>query len=217
MSRVIPGDSAPAVEAWQAPSVDATAAAVLSETEHVNPHMMTVEELESLQARARTEAWEQGRQEGLRAGAAEVQQRVLRLDQALQALAEPFRDLDQEVEQQLLTMVRALTRQLVRREMRIEPQQVVGVIRDAVSALPANSRDIRVHLHPADVDVVRECMGPEVTERAWRIEEDPVLEPGSCRVTSASSEIDARLETRLGRLISEMLGSDRGGDRGSDE
>ena len=52
-------------------------------------------------------------------------------------------------------------------------------------------------------------MGPEVTERAWRIEEDPVLERGGCRVTSASSEIDAQMETRLGRIMSEMLGSDR--------
>ena len=63
-----------------------------------------------------------------------------------------------------------------------------------------------------DADVVRECMGPEVAERAWRIEEDPVMERGSCLVTSASSEVDARLETRLGRLIAEMLGSDRSGD-----
>lgn len=212
MSRVIRANSAPPCKAWQAPQVDSTAAAVLSEVDHVNPHMMTVDELGALQARARTEGREQGRQEGLIAGAAEVSERVQHLDAALQALAEPFQDLDQEVEQQLLAMVGALTRQLVRREIRIEPQQVVGVIREAVSALPANSRDIHVHLHPADADVVRDCMGPEVTERAWRIEEDPVLERGSCRVTSASSEIDAQLDTRLGRIMSEMLGSDRSND-----
>lgn len=212
MSRVIRGESALACKTWQAPQVDARAADVLSQAAHVNPHMMTGEELDALQARARAEGWEQGRQEGLTAGAAEVNERVQRLDAALQALAEPFQELDEAVEQQLLAMVRALTRQLVRREMRMDPQQVVGVIREAVAALPASSREIRVHLHPADADVVRDCMGPEVTERAWRIEEDPVLERGGCRVSSASSEIDAELDTRLGRIMSEMLGSERNSD-----
>jgi flagellar biosynthesis/type III secretory pathway protein FliH len=32
---------------------------------------------------------------------------------------------------------------------------------------------------------------------------------GGCQITSATSRIDARLETRLGAILSELLGTER--------
>ena len=49
-----------------------------------------------------------------------------------------------------------IARQLVRRELRIDPAQVIAIIRETVALLPAAARDVRVHLHPEDAAVVRE-------------------------------------------------------------
>jgi flagellar assembly protein FliH len=39
--------------------------------------------------------------------------------------------------------------------------------------------------------------------------EDPVMARGGCQITTATSRIDARLETRLGAILSELLGTER--------
>ncbi len=204
-------ESAPDCKRWQAPDVHGDGCAA-TDGSGASSHLLTREDLEALQEQIRAETREAGRQEGLAAAAAEIADRIQRLDAALSALAHPFENLDTEVEAQLLTLVQALTRQLVRREMRMDPSQVIGIIREAIRTLPATAREIHVHLHPEDADVVRDCLGAEIAERAWRLIEDPVMERGGCRVVAGNSEVDARLELRLNRLMSEMLGSERARD-----
>jgi flagellar assembly protein FliH len=68
---------------------------------------------------------------------------------------------------------------------------------------------VRVHLHPEDAAVVREHLAPTENERAWVIVEDPVMARGGCQITSATSRIDARLESRVGAILSELLGNER--------
>jgi len=171
--------------------------------------LMTAGGLVDLQAEAYAEAFEQGLGEGREAGRVEVQAQVQRLAGMFGDLAKPFETLDAEVEQELLTLAMALARQIVRRELKADPTQIIGIIRDAISALPVAARDVRVHLHPEDAAVVREHLAPPLSEGAWTILEDPVMARGGCQITTATSRIDARLETRLGAILSELLGTER--------
>jgi flagellar assembly protein FliH len=75
--------------------------------------------------------------------------------------------------------------------------------------LPVAAREVRVHLHPEDAAVVRENLAPTENERAWVIVEDPVMARGGCQITTTTSRIDGRLETRLGAILSELLGTER--------
>jgi len=174
-----------------------------------NPKMATVGGLADLQAEAHREAFEQGLAEGREAGRAEVRAQVERLSGMFYDLARPFEDLDSEVERELLTLAMALARQILRRELKTDPTQIIGIIRDAIAALPVAAREVRVHLHPEDAAVVREHLAPTENERAWSIIEDPVMARGGCQIASATSRIDARLETRLGAILSELMGTER--------
>jgi flagellar assembly protein FliH len=98
----------------------------------------------------------------------------------------------------------------VRRELNADPGQVVGIVRDALQSLPVAARDIKVHLNPEDAKLVRQHLPAVDQDRAWTIVEDPMLTRGGARVATASSQVDARLESRLGALVVELLGSDRG-------
>jgi flagellar assembly protein FliH len=188
------------VSVWTAPDMQNTAA---------RPKMATVGGLADLQAEAHKEAFEQGLAEGREAGRAEVRAQVERLSGMFYDLAKPFEELDAEVERELLTLAMALARQIVRRELKTDPTQIIGIIREAIAALPVAAREVRVHLHPEDAAVVREHLAPTESERAWTMVEDPVMARGGCQISSATSRIDARLETRLGGILSELMGNER--------
>jgi len=187
-------------QVWAAPDVGDAARA---------PDLPTVSGLADLQAEAYKEAFEQGLAEGREAGRAQVRAQVEQLAGMFYDLAKPFEELDAEVERELLTLAMALARQIVRRELKADPTQIIGIIREAIAALPVAARDVRVHLHPEDAAVVRQNLAPTESERAWGIVEDPVMARGGCQITTATSRIDARLETRLGAILSELMGTER--------
>jgi flagellar assembly protein FliH len=164
--------------------------------------------LEEHYARARATGVAEGRAE-FEARTAELNSRIVRLDGILGMLAKPLADMDAQVEKQLVTLSLSVAKHLIRRELRIEPTQVIAIIRETVALLPAAARDIRVHLHPEDAALVNERLAKPHAESAWTIIEDPVMGRGGCRVTTDTAHIDARLETRLGAVISQVLGSDR--------
>jgi flagellar assembly protein FliH len=188
------------VALWTVPDMDGQPA---------QQRMATVGGLADLQAEAHKEAFEQGLAEGRQAGHAEIKAQVDRLAGMFYDLAKPFEALDAEVERELLTLAMALARQIVRRELKADPTQIIGIIREAIAALPVATRDVRVHLHPEDAAVVKQHLAPTENERAWTIIEDPVMARGGCQITTNTSRIDARLETRLGSILSELLGTER--------
>jgi flagellar assembly protein FliH len=180
----------------------------------------TVGELEEIERTAFQESFAAGKEAGLAAAQAETEvalnelkSQVARLESMFATLSRPLQEMDAEVEEQLVGLALTVARQLVRRELKVDPAQVIAVIRESVGLLPASARDVRVHLHPDDAAVVRERLATPGAERAWTIVEDPVMSRGGCRVTTDTAQIDARLETRIGTVISTVLGDERTGAR----
>lgn len=170
---------------------------------------LTAGGLEELQKAAHEEAWSAGHAEGLKAGEEALKRRVERLDELLTALARPFDTLDETVEKQLVELAITMVRQLFRRELKIDPGSVVGVVREAVRLLPVAARNIRVHLNPDDAALVRESLSRGEGERAWDITEDPLISRGGCTVTTDNARVDAQAETRLQLLVDALSGDDR--------
>jgi flagellar assembly protein FliH len=139
--------------------------------------------------------------------------RVKQLDSILQLLGQPLAQLDAEIEKELLHLTLAVGKQLARRELRIDPTQVIGIIRESLSQLPASARDVRVHLHPEDAATVRERLAEPTNERAWTIVEDPTLTRGGCIVRTETSQIDVRVESRVNAVIANALGEERAPER----
>jgi flagellar assembly protein FliH len=166
------------------------------------------------------EAWEQGhikgREAGLvvaqqeaRAAAEQTERRVQQLQSILDLMVRPLADLDHQVQRQLALLAGAIARQIIRRELKTQPDEIIAVVRETVGLLPIVARQVRVHLHPEDAELVRSRLASASGERAWSIVEDPMLARGGCRVTSETSSIDAQLEQRLGAAIATMLGDER--------
>ena len=143
----------------------------------------------------------------------DLKARIQRLDLLLHFISRPLEQLDADVEKMLLQLTLTVGKQLARRELRIDPAQVIAVIRESLQELPTAAREARVHLHPEDASIVRERLAEPSNERAWRIVEDPTMSRGGCVVKTETSRIDARLESRINTIIANVLGDERAPER----
>jgi flagellar assembly protein FliH len=199
-------------QAWRPPTI-AAGAVVARATRKL-------EELQGGERRAWLEAESTGKAAGLAAAQQEID--VLRksltsaqhaMESALQALSRPLARLDDQLHEQIARLAAAIARGLVRRELRADPTQIIGIVRETVALLPASTRGVRVMLHPDDAGLVRERLATQGAEQAWSIVEDPVLSRGDCRVHTDYAQIDARVESQLNAALSALFGDERDAPR----
>lgn len=164
---------------------------------------------------------DRGYEAGMAAGRAEIQRltgelkvHARRLDSVLAALAKPLAELDDEAQQQLLLLALAIGKQLARREIKANPEEIIALIRESIGRLPTSAREVRIHLHPQDAALVREHLSAPAAERAWTLVEDPTQSRGGCLLRTETSQIDQRLETRVNAIVGSLMGDERAGARG---
>jgi flagellar assembly protein FliH len=189
------------------------------------PTLPTAAELETIQQEAYTEGYEKGREEGFEFGHREglnhsrqqIEQSLGQMEGLLDTFSEPLRELDNRVEQELLSLVIAIVKQLVRREVKSDPNLIIGVVREALSILPVAAQNVRLLVHPEDAELIREVYALGETEIGWRLVEDPVIGRGGCKVVTETSQVDATLDSRLNSLIAPLLASTRSVDEPSNQ
>ncbi|VAW77409.1 hypothetical protein MNBD_GAMMA15-2056 [hydrothermal vent metagenome] len=208
MSKIIRADDLQDCEAWHVPEVGAG-------SRETRP--MTARQLEEIHEQARQEGLERGIKEGREQGAREFAEHIQSLKQLVATLDKPLEELDESIEQQLAQLSMIVARQLVRRELKTEPEQVIGVVRDALTALPLAARNVRLSLHPDDAVLVNKALSLQEGEASIHIVEDPVQTRGGCRVLTDSSQIDATVESRLNAIIAKTLGGLRSSDEDETE
>jgi flagellar assembly protein FliH len=134
---------------------------------------------------------EEGRQQGCRA--------FDEAGQPLDRLIEAFEGFRQEYEQarreELLELVQKVARQVIRCELTLHPTQLLTLAEEALSAMPGDQEDVRIHLNPEECARIRE-LAPERAV-AWRLVPDEKLPLGECRVLTAQAEADIGCQQRL--------------------
>ena len=201
-------------EKWQVPQMTADPNQVIRNRQlEVKPDtesragIPTAKEVEQWRKNAEAE----GYQDGLKIAAEEALSTQRRLQQLINFFEHPLKSLNEEIEQQLTQVAVTLAQHLVRRELKLEPGEVIGLIRDSVQLLPGNARGIRIFLHPEDASLVRNALSIEADneEHSWKLIEDPMITRGGCQIKSDSSSINATLENRLSALAASVLGGKR--------
>ncbi len=202
---------------------------------------LTVEQIETMQKQAYDEAFAQGKEEGYEKGYQEsskkgfddgyeqgfkegskkgydenlhlLKKQSSEFVRLLESLAEPFGNLDEAVEQELVNLSIGIASQLIRREIKIDPGQIIAVIREAVNALPSAGQKITLHMHPEDAELVRTSLALDDVSSPWNIIEEPLITRGGLTVKTESSHIDATVENRLAVIVAGVLGGEREKDR----
>lgn len=218
-SKLISGEALTAYQRWELPNVQPPPKGSHVENLDAGGPLtpLTAEQLEKIHQDAYREGFDEGRKEGRAAGQKDVAEAAQRLRDIVEALAEPLNAVDESVEQELMDLSIAVAQQIIRREIRTEPGEIVAVVREALSVLPSAARRVHLMLNPEDAALVRENLPSQAPEQAhWRIIEDGSVTRGGCRVSAEHSQIDATVENRIAVIAAKLLGGERRDDAKSD-
>ena len=230
--NIISKENANDFPGWQAPKVDGPIINNSSRKDKSSLNKMpTAEQIQALQKDAYQEAYkkgfqkgekegqlqgyndkhEEGYKEGYAKGYEEMQDYAKSFHALLNTLDEPLKKLDERVEISMQEMITLITRQLLKRELRTEPAEIIVVIREALKALPRSASLPTIRMHPDDVTMVRKTMAIDEfqNETNWRFEDDTSLSQGDCLIETEYSFIDARLEARLNSIISTLFNNNK--------
>ncbi len=215
-ANVVTAEELADYQRWQAPHVVS-----VEDVKKKPDAFLTVEDIDALQMQAQQEGYKAGFEQGQAAGhqagldnaQKNVDQKMMYLRQILTTLNNPLESLDAEIENDLVSLVTSVARQVIRRELKAEPEHVIGAVRAALAVLPINDRKITIILHPQDTELVQKGLSLDEEDGKWRWVDDPTMQRGGCRIETANTLIDASVEARLESVINTLLGGERTDDR----
>ena len=209
MSKVLSGSGMAEVKRWRVPEVIEGGA---RDSRSSQSKYLTAVQMERIQKQAYDEAYSRGLKDGFTAGETKVKEQAKTFIDLANSLQNPIKQLDEETEREVVQMCLAIAKQIIRREITLDTGHIISVVREALAALPAASRKVRINLHPDDVILVRQHMTELDEETSWSVVEDITLSRGGCKVVTEYSQIDATLETRISMIASKILVDERNND-----
>ncbi|MCQ3828351.1 flagellar assembly protein FliH [Microbulbifer elongatus] len=178
-------------------------------------------ELNALRSQAREEGrqqgyeegyadgYEQGLNEGRETGNSETKHQRKELLAPLEGLARNFSNalssMDKAIAEDITRLALLVGRHLADDALKAEPQQVCRLVRNLLREESASSEQVRLWLHPEDLPLVQADLGDELNSVGWRLEQDPRLSRGGCRVTTPNGELDATREVRWQEVLKHSL------------
>lgn len=158
----------------------------------------------------RREAFQRGVEEGRRQAAGQLEGEFGRLSRAIEEAAGYKARLRAQAERELVELALAIARRIVRRELHVDAEAVLGLAKAALEK--ASLREVAaVRLHPAHAAPVRAHLARIGAPQSIEVQEDPSLEPGAVVVETSRGIIDASLQSQLeeiGRGLADALGAE---------
>ncbi|MFZ4498215.1 MAG: FliH/SctL family protein [Burkholderiales bacterium] len=161
--------------------------------QNVEP-LPTAGELQALQDRAYREGW----QAGLEEGRAAVNSRLATLNKAIEQASGLLANTEATLAPRLLNLVVAMAREVIRAELKLQPESLLVVVREALAVMPSGTEAPNIHLHPDDVAWMRD--EPSVNG-AWQLVPDAGMARGSCRIELGESFVESELAGRWARVL----------------
>lgn len=210
-TRFIPGEEIGAVEQWNFGAVD------------------TAAQLLAAQVKARDEASDQVtndafRQEGYAEGfvqghaqatldaqrqitdfiANQGQETARNFAQLFVSVQAQQADAEQVVARGVLELACELARQVVRRELSVNPHALQPVIREALGLLMAESKTALIRMNPLDLEVLEDVLRSEFSGLSLTLLADATVARGGCLVESAGTVVDGTIEKRWMRAVANL-------------
>lgn len=216
-SRFIPREEIDDVAAWHFSAIGgATEPAPLEPVKRApEPPPVETVDLEALDE-AREQAFAQGFAEGHETGAKEVREALAdtlqkqnqdmaeRMASVLDKMSEGLLEREQDIANQLLELACEIARQVVRQEIRSNPNLLRPLIGEALEMIVDDGLPATVRMNPDDLARMHEALTQTLGETAPDFVGDAQIEKGGCVVQSATSSIDATVEKRWARAVGNL-------------
>lgn len=150
----------------------------------------------------------EGKKQGLEQASALIEQQTQALASLMDQLQQPLMQVDQQVEQQLLQLCLAMAEAVIAVECKTNPNVILKTLSEAISALPLQTEQVLIKLHPDDLAVIEQHFSAEqIAERHWQLRSDPAIERGGCLLETPLSSMDRSIKHRLQSSLEHFLHS----------
>jgi flagellar assembly protein FliH len=161
---------------------------------------------EELREQARNEGYAAGYNQGLEAGKKEAFERgsekVAELKSLIDALDQPFKNIEVDVSEYLLSLVFSVCKAILHRELSTDSQYIQTALDRALQLLSGGSGNVNLKIHPDDAEAVNAIWSDELGE--LKIVSAPEITRGGCLIQRNDSLIDATIESQLRQIISDL-------------
>jgi flagellar assembly protein FliH len=176
----------------------------------------TEEELQAQLEQARQAAYQQGLEQGRQQAAQDWQARMSdyqnnlgreaaqRLSDVVHAADTAVQGLQQQMAPDLLQLAIDIARQVVRQELRCNPQALQPVVSEALDMLGADTKPALVRLNPEDFKHLEAHLRAALPNPKVEWLADPSVPAGGCLVESQGAQIDGSIERRWQRAVAAL-------------
>jgi len=183
------------ISAWETPR--------LVDHENGNPKVSRSEV--ELRQGVYEEAFKEGYENGKELGLQEARDQLKLVNSLLSAMRKPYDEQTQEIAETVVLLAGRIARAVISRDLKTDPDMLLTLVRETISALNSGDKEVFVHLNPRSAQTIRELLSAEAGEPAWKIIDDPHVALDACKVRCQDSVVDADLDTRINVVISQML------------
>lgn len=156
-----------------------------------------------------SEAFARGRQEGAAAVETKLDSTLQALTQALEEVNRLRESVSRNSSRDMLRMVLAISEQVIRRSLEVEPEAVLSIIENALQA-SVQADSYRIRVSPQDLELVKQQKPLFLASisglKNISIDSDSEITPGGCRVESELGDVDATIESQLEEIHNALVG-----------
>lgn len=226
----IPAAKAGKLQTWQLPDIERSSSfsplhalreqeIVRVVDEEVAAEKLTVKELDAIREEAYKEGFAEGRQDGFEQGKREGYEQGLamglnegqgQIDIQLQVLQsiqsqlfDPLASKEEQLEALFYGLVVKLSEAIVMSELSISEDRLKSTLKQALDALPAQPKQLKIVMHPEDSQLLSEY----AERHGLEFLDDVSMTRGGCRLISEHSEVDYQVETRFSQVLDQFKAS----------
>jgi flagellar assembly protein FliH len=159
---------------------------------------------------------EKGYQEGLKKAQLESNEHKDNFQKLIQAIENTMQIFDDDMVDVIKQLSVSISKQVIRRELQTNSDQVVSVVKEAIKLLPIDDSRLMIHLNPNDINVLKKVFNQDDIASSYSLIEDPSIQRGGCKLATDDSIIDATIDSQIAQISANILGSQRTMDRNNE-
>lgn len=213
--RFIPGEEIKDVAQWQFGAID-TVAQLLQARVQARQAQEELVESAAQQQQAYQDGYAAGVVQGKQQAEQALQQQMhdflanqgneaaRQLAQLFESAQRQLQEAEQAMAQGLLNLACEVARQVLRRELAVDNQAVLPVLKEALTLLQAEHKTTVVKLPPSDLAALGELIQTEFAGLGLSLRADAALQPGDCVLESAGTVVDGTVQKRWQRAVATL-------------
>jgi flagellar assembly protein FliH len=157
---------------------------------------------------AHRRGYAEGETRGRQAASQQLQPVLDRLAKSCEDIARLSPRVRREAEEDLVRLAVAIARRILRRELTVDPEALLGLAKAALARI--NARELnRIRAHPEAAAWLKPKLESAGLPTRVQVLADPSLEPGAVLFETSHGLLDASVETQLGEIergFTDLLG-----------